>query len=85
MEATRTRSGDAIRKSLLGVWPRLALGGRAPPSVRLQVIKVTGSNPVPDIPRAKSERQAYFFLRRKMTALTTAAAASAEPTTIASV
>lgn len=30
---------DAIRKSLLGVWPRLALGGRIAPSVRLQVIK----------------------------------------------
>jgi len=30
---------DAIRKSLLGVWPRLAREGREPPSVRLQVIK----------------------------------------------
>jgi len=30
---------DAIRKSLLGVWPRLARGGPQAPSVRLQVIK----------------------------------------------
>jgi len=30
---------DAIRKSLLGVWPRLSREGREPASVRLQVIK----------------------------------------------
>lgn len=30
---------DAIRKSLVGVWPRLSRGGREAPSVRLQVIK----------------------------------------------
>lgn len=30
---------DAIRKSLLGVWPRLVRGAREAPSVRLQVIK----------------------------------------------
>ena len=30
---------DAIRKSLLGAWPRLVPSGRQPPTVRLQVIK----------------------------------------------